>query len=57
MTRTPVYHLLAVAILVIAFLALPSHLRAVSFGWLEGQAWLSFCGPTASGLGPFTAAR
>ena len=54
MSRTPAYHLLAAAILVIAFLALPSHLRAVSLGWLQGQSWLSFCGPTAS---PFSAAR
>lgn len=45
-------HILAAAIVAVAFLALPTHLRAVSAERLRGQAWLSFCGPTgASTLG------
>ena len=50
-------HLIAGAILILAAAALPTHLRAVSAERLQAQAWLSFCGPTASGLGTIAEIR
>ena len=57
MQRSLSIHLIAGAMLILAAVLLPTHLRAVSVEWLQGQAWLSFCGPTASGPGSFSEIR
>ena len=57
MQRRLSIHLIAGAILILAAAMLPTHLRAVGAEWLQGQTWLSFCGPTASGLGSISGLR
>ncbi|MFQ5775810.1 MAG: hypothetical protein ACE5GS_14910 [Kiloniellaceae bacterium] len=50
MQRTLPYHLLTLAIVALAIAVLPQHVRTMELQWLRGQAALSSCGPSSSGL-------